>query len=137
MTAAPSMVCSRCNRLSAEAGTCSKCGTRLATRLSQERRGWVSFGASVFLIVFMSAVWVWVDGLLGANVRTDAALAQFEGRLNVAFALVVIAGVFGVANGWLMARSGIRNRILIFGLVIVFASALFVACSATGVYHPS
>ncbi len=131
------MVCQRCNGLGADAETCSKCGTRLATRQSQERRGWVSFGASVFLIVFMSAIWIWVDGLLAANARTDAALAQFEGRLNVAFALVVVAGAFGAANGWLMARSGIRNRVLIFGLVIVFVSALFVACGATGVYHPS
>jgi hypothetical protein len=138
MNAAPSMTCTRCNGLSSDAETCSKCGTRLKTLQSQQRRGWVALGAGVFLVVFMAAIWIWVDGLLAGNApgQRDAATAQFEGRINVAFALVVVAGMLGTINGWLMVRTGLRNRMLIFGLIIVFVSALFVACSASSGYRP-
>jgi hypothetical protein len=49
----------------------------------------------------------------------------------VAFALVILAGLLGIASGWLMARSGRRNRILIYTLVAVFAAAIFIAAGAS------
>jgi MFS family permease len=85
----------------------------------------------------MAAVWIWVDVLLAANGQSNAETAKFLGRLNVAFALVVIAGVFGVINGWLTAHSGRRNNLLLIGLVVAFVSGLFVACSATSGYQGS
>ncbi len=87
--------------------------------------------------MFVGAIAIWVDRLLSASglLQGDAATAQFTGRINVAFALLILGGVLGVANGWRMAHSGRRNRVLIFGLVIVFVSALFVACSASNAYR--
>jgi MFS family permease len=131
------MICTRCNKLSSDAEKCSTCGTRLKTLQSQQRRGWVAFGAGAFLVVFVGAIAIWVDRLLSTSglLQRDAATAQFTGRLNVAFALLIVGGVLGVANGWLMAHFGRRNRVLIFVLVIVFVSALFVACSASNAYR--
>jgi MFS family permease len=51
--------------------------------------------------------------------------------MDVALALVVVAGALGVVNGWLMAQTGRRNRLLIYALIGVFAAAVFVAASAT------
>jgi magnesium-transporting ATPase (P-type) len=135
MSTLPASICLRCNKPTGDTEKCSKCGTPLKSLASQQRRGWVSFSAGVFLVVFMAAIWIWVDGLLASAPR-DPGLAQFQGRLNIAFALIVIAGALGGINGWLMARTGIRNRVLIVGLIVVFISALFVACSASNAYHP-
>lgn len=131
------MICTRCNKLTTDVDKCSTCGTRLKTQQSQERRGWVALGAGGFLVVFVGAIWIWVDRLFAANGPSDAATATFIGRLNVTFALLVIGGALGVVNGWLMAHSGRRNTVLTLGLVVFFISALFVACSATNGYRGS
>ena len=137
MAIAASMVCTRCNKLTNDVDKCSTCGTRLKALQSQERRGWVAVWTGAFVVVVMAAVWIWVDVLLAANGQSDPATAKFVGRLNVAFAFVVIAGVLGVINGWLTAHSGRRNTWLLIGLVVAFVSGLFVACSATGGYQGS
>lgn len=131
------MICTRCNRRSNESEKCSKCGTRLATLASQQRRGWVAFGAGAFLVVFVAAVWVWIDRLFASSAITGdpAANAAFLGKLNVAFALIVISGVLGMINGWKMAQTGLRNNRLIFALVIVFAAALLLAFWASAGYQ--
>jgi MFS family permease len=84
----------------------------------------------------MGVVAIWVDRLLSANglLQRDATAAQFAGRINVAFALVIVAGILGIINGWTMAHSGRRNNVLVVGLLIVFVAALFVACSASRMY---
>jgi MFS family permease len=104
--------------------------------VNQQRRGWVALGSGVFLVVFMGAVAVWVDRLLSANglLQRDATAAQFAGRINVAFALIILAGVLGIINGAMMVRSGRRNNVLLFGLIVMFVAALFVACSASSMY---
>jgi len=104
--------------------------------VNQQRRGWIALGSGVFLVVFMGAVAVWVDGLLTAHglLQRDPKAAQFFGRINVAFALVIVAGVLGIFNGWSMAHAGRRNNLLVIGLVVVFVAALFVACSASNMY---
>jgi hypothetical protein len=139
MVATPSMICTRCNKLSTDADRCSKCNTRLKTLKSQQRRGWVALGAGGFLVVFMAAIAIWVDRLFAAQgmAQGDVAAAQFLGRINVAFALVIVAGILGIVNGWLMAHSGRRNLWLVVALVIAFVSALFIAGSASGGYHGS
>lgn len=131
------MVCQRCNKPSSDSDRCSTCGAPLKTLQSQQRRGWVAFGGGVFIVLFMGAIWIWVDQLVATKAQGDVATAQFLGPLNVAFALVVIAGILGVVNGWVMARTGVRNRALIFGLLIAFVSALFVAFTASNGYHGS
>jgi hypothetical protein len=130
------MICMRCNRMSGDAERCSKCGSRLRTLESQKTRGWVALGAAMFLAVFMSAVWVWVDRAFAAQGVTDAAATQFLGRMNVAFALVVLSGILGTANGWRMAHSGLRNTPLIVAMLSSFVAALVVAGSASAGYHP-
>ena len=94
-------------------------------------RGWVAFGAGVFLVGFAAAIWVWVDRLLATNGPQDVAAAQLAGRLNVAFGLLVISGVLGTINGWIMAHTGKRNTALIVAMVVIFATALFVAYNAS------
>jgi hypothetical protein len=123
------MICTRCNQLSSDADRCSTCGRPLSTLQSQQRRGWVAFGAGAFLVVLMGAIWIWVDRLLFA--QGDVAAAQLAGRLNVAFALIVVAGVLGVINGWITAHSGRTIRILVFGSVVLFIGALAIAWRAS------
>ncbi len=137
MNAAPPMICTRCRRPGGEAESCPTCGTRLKTLQGEQRRGWVAFGAGLFLIGVMIPIWIWVDVLVARNglAQRDVATAQYEGRINVAFALVVVAGVLGTINGWLMTRTGFRSRALVFGLVIVVISALVVAYSASSGYR--
>jgi len=94
-------------------------------------RGWVAFGAGVFLVIFAAAIWIWVDRLLLANGPADQATAQFAGKLNVAFGLIVISGILGTINGWVMAHSGQRNRALIVAMVLIFISAVFIAYNAS------
>lgn len=130
---APSMICTRCNKLSTDVDRCSKCGARLQTLQSARLRGWVALGAGAFLVVFMAAIWIWIDNLFSVRgiAATDESAAQFLGRINVAFALVVLAGVLGVINGWMMAHSGRRNLPLIVSLVLAFAAAVFIAAGAS------
>jgi hypothetical protein len=136
MAAVPGMICTRCNQLSTDAGRCSKCGARLQTLQSAKLRGWLALGAGAFLVVFMAAIWIWIDRLFASRgiAATDASAAQFLERINVAFALVVLAGILGVVNGWLMAHSGRRNLPLIVSLIVAFAAAVFIAAGASSGY---
>ena len=104
--------------------------------MNHRRRGWVAFGSGVFLVVFMGIVAIWVDRLLSANglLLRDATAAQFAGRMNVVFTLVIVAGVLGIINGWTMAHSGRQNKILVVGFIILVVAALFVGCSASRMY---
>lgn len=109
----------------------------MATLQSQQRRGWISFGAGVFLIVLVTAIWIWVDILLAGSAQRDAVEATFLGKLNVAFGLILVAGVLGTIQGWKMAKSGRRNVFLILAMVICFAAGLIVAVGASnGVQTP-
>jgi hypothetical protein len=103
----------------------------MATLQSQQRRGWISFGAGVFLIALTTGIWIWVDSLLAGGAQHDSAEAAFLGKLNVAFALLFIAGVLGTINGWRMAKSGQRSVVLILLMVVCFAAGLFVAFGAS------
>ena len=96
-------------------------------------------GAGVFLIVLMSAVWLWVANLLASHgsVDGDPATSQFIGRTYVAFALVEVCGVLGIINGIGQVRSGRRNRVLAFAMLVLFAAAIGVAATGAGAYHPS
>lgn len=136
-TTAPVMICTRCNRPSNDAERCAKCGTRLKTFESQKSRGWLALGAALFLALFMGAIWIWIDRLFAANGVSDPAALTYLGRINVAFALVVVSGILGTINGWMMAHSGRRNTPLIVALLACFIAALFIAGSASSSYHPA
>lgn len=133
------MICPRCNKPCTEAANCTKCGGRLQTLASAERRGWIAFGAGVFLIVFMGAIALWVDQLMAgsATAQADPGTPEFMRRLNVTFALIILAGVLGTINGWQMAHTGIRNRWLIYGMLLVFLAGLYIAYTASSGYHPT
>ena len=128
MTIGRAMFCPRCNKASSDTDKCTTCGTRLKTLESAKRRGWFAFGAGVFLVIFVSATWIWVDRLMAAS---GAAGGQFIGRLNVAFALIVLCGVLGMINGWFQGHSGRTNRAIAFGILIIFAIALYFAYTAS------
>jgi hypothetical protein len=129
MTIAPAMFCPRCNKPSSDTDKCTTCGTRLKTLESSKRRGWVAFGAGVFLVVFVSAVGLWVDRLMAG--QTAPGVAGFTGRLNVVFVLIVLCGFLGMFNGWRQAHCGRTNRVIAFGILIVFAIALYLAYTAS------
>jgi magnesium-transporting ATPase (P-type) len=132
MTIAPAMFCPRCNKPSGDTEKCTTCGTRLKTLESAKRRGWVAVGAGVFLVVFVSAVWIWVARLMAGQTAQGA--AGFIGRLNVVFALIVLCGALGMFNGWFQAHSGRTNRAIAFAILVVFAIALFLAYAASKAY---
>jgi MFS family permease len=131
------MVCLRCNKLSSDSERCSKCGTSLKTLESQRLRGWIAFGAAGFLAVFIAVIWIWVNHLFAANDVTDPGALAFLGKVNVAFGLIVIAGIIGMFNGWLMARTGRRNTVLVVALLLCFVAALCIAGAASSAYHPA
>ncbi len=137
-TTASAMICPRCNKGTTDTERCSICGTRLKSLASQQRRGWVALGAGAFLALFMGGIWIWIDRLFAANgmALRDPAAAQFLGRINVACALVVLSGLLGTANGWIMARSGRRNFTLMVAMLLVFIAALFVGFTASNAYQP-
>jgi MFS family permease len=103
----------------------------------QRRRGWLALVAGTFIVLFGGGVWVWIDRLFAGNsaALADPAAMKLLGRLNVTFALIVVAGLLGMANGWLMARTGRRNKVLVWALVIVFISALFTAVEGANAYR--
>lgn len=134
---APSMICTRCNKLSSDHDRCSVCGAQLKTLSSQKLRGWFALGAGAFLAIFMAAIWITIDRAFAAQgvATRDVAAAQFLNRINVAFALIVVAGVLGVINGWSMAHSGRRNLWLLVALLAAFLSALVIAGFASSSYR--
>ena len=127
------MFCPRCNKPSSDSEKCTTCGTRLKTLESAKRRGWAAFGAGVFLVVFVSAIWIWVDRLVAGKIAPGA--AGFIGRLNVVFVLIVFCGALGMFNGWGQAHCGRTNRAIAFGILVVFAVALFLAYAASNAFN--
>jgi hypothetical protein len=97
-----------------------------------KRRGWIALGAGAFIVLLMGSIWIWVDRLLAGNpsALADTSTAQTLGKLNVAFAMIVIAGVLGTVNGWLMTRTGERNKVLVWALVVIAIGGLFTAYHA-------
>jgi len=110
---------------------------RAMPRMNPRLRGWIAFGAGVFLALFMASVWIWIDRVMASSAPADAATAAFLGKINVACALVVVSGVLGAINGWMMARTGRRNVPLMVGVLLAFVIALVVAWSASNAYRPS
>lgn len=131
-------ICPRCNTTYAQGDTCSACGIALQNLDKVKRRGWVALFAGAFIVLLMGGVWVWVDRLLAGDAwQRDAATGAFAGRINVAFALVVVSGVIGIANGWMQASSGRRSLALSLAVIAVFAAAVFIAAGASALYNPS
>lgn len=102
----------------------------------RRRRGWVALSGGVLLVLLIVAVWIWIHRLLGSSPQYDEAAAQFLGKMNVAFGLIVLSGLLGMANGWIMAHSGRRNGLIEVGIVVAFGAGLIVAVLASGGYHP-
>jgi hypothetical protein len=127
------MFCPRCNNASSDRDKCTVCGTRLKTLESAKRRGWAAFGAGVFLVLFVSAIWIWVDRLIAG--QSDPGAATFIGRLNVVFGLIVLCGALGMVNGWFQAHCGRTNRALALGILVVFAIALYLAYTASNAFN--
>jgi hypothetical protein len=129
------MFCARCNKPSSDTGKCSTCGTRLKTLESAKRRGWIGFGAGVFLVIFPTAIAIWIDRLMSGQAAPGT--AGFIGRLNVAFVLIALSGALGMINGWLQGHSGRTNRAIVIATVVVFALAFFLAYTASSAYNPT
>src|SRR5579863_7543543 len=98
----------------------------------QRRRGRRAVIAGAFLIVVVSGVWVWLVRFFAGHsaAQADPSSMQMLGRLNVAYGLMVIAGLLGIANGWLMMQSGRGHKGLVLALVIVAIGAFVTAVFA-------
>ncbi|MGB8909991.1 MAG: hypothetical protein WCC84_14695 [Candidatus Cybelea sp.] len=88
------------------------------------------------MVVLIVAVSIWVNRLLGSSAQNDGSTAQFLAKMNVAFGLIAVSGLFGIANGWTMARLGRRNWPLVIGVIVTFAAGLVVAVVASSGYQP-
>jgi TRAP-type mannitol/chloroaromatic compound transport system permease small subunit len=100
-------------------------------------RGWIGLIAGVFLVVFMAAVWIWV-AMLAAHqgIAGEQSAQAFFGRTYLAFALVMVAGVLGIANGIWQIRLGRPNRVLVTTVLIVFLAALGTVFLNQNAQHP-
>jgi MFS family permease len=96
-------------------------------------RGWVAIVAGVFIVALMGGVWIFLLKLIAEN-RTSfsgAANAQFLGQVFTAFALIIIAGFGGIANGIIMLRTGRRSKILFALLIMCVLAAVVIIWLAT------
>lgn len=102
-----------------------------------KRAGRRALIAGIIIIVMMVGVWIWVDSIFAGNssALANPSAMQFLGKLNVSFALLVVAGVLGVVNGRFMLRTGQRNIPLIIAILVVFAIAIFTSWFAVDAYQ--
>ena len=96
-------------------------------------RGWVTLTAGGFIIVLISGIWLFIrrafaDGHLTVSTRDTA---TFLGQTFVAFALIFLCGVLGIANGVMQLRTGRRSVILNGAIIVLVGSALVVIWIAT------
>lgn len=96
------------------------------------KRGRLALYAGIFLVVFVCAVWIWLDRLFATNAGSfsDPASLRLIGHLNVAFGLLEVAGAIGIVNGAMTSRSGRPNVALVVILVILAIAALFTLMQA-------
>ena len=87
-------------------------------------RARVTLGAGVFIVVLMSAIWIWIVRLMAATPLPDPSYAQFLGKTYVAFAIIIVCGFLGIWNGVLQLRTGRQNLPLSLLIIVLFASAL-------------
>jgi hypothetical protein len=101
-------------------------------RRFSKRRGYVAVGAGVFIVVVMSAVWLWLAWLAGTHqLEMTPDFAVFLGKLYVGFALVIVCGVIGIVNGIFVVRNGRSNVALLVALIVIFLSALAIMYKAS------
>jgi hypothetical protein len=100
-------------------------------------RGWIGLIAGIFLVVFMAGVWIWVATLAAHNgIAGEESARAFFGRTYLTFALVMVAGVLGIANGVWQIRSGRPNRVLVTTILVVFLAALGTVLLNQNGQHP-
>jgi hypothetical protein len=95
-------------------------------------RGYVSMIAGAFIAALMSAVWifVWFQTTMHSTNGGTEENAAFFGRVYFGFAMIVVCGFLGIANGIWMIQQGKPNRAYIFSIVILFIAACIVLIQA-------
>jgi hypothetical protein len=108
-------------------------------RRFSKRRGYVAVGAGVFIVVVMAGVWLWLAWLFATNPSsaTSPGFPEFLGKLYIGFALVIVCGVIGIANGILVVRNGRSNIPLLVAMIVIFLSALVIMYRASQALPPS
>ena len=88
-------------------------------------RGYVSVIAGAFIALLMSAVWafVWLQTATHSMNGGSEENAVFFGRVYFGFAIIIVCGFLGVANGVWMIQKGKPNRALIISIVVLFIAA--------------
>jgi len=97
-----------------------------------KRRGLIALFAGSFIVVLVGVLWIWIDRLVvGGTAVADPSDLQVLGKLNVAFPLILVAGILVIANGWVMLRTGKSNRALAWAVIIVFLVGVFLGFGAS------
>jgi hypothetical protein len=98
---------------------------KTAARVSRVQ-AWVAVCAGVFIVVLMTGTWFFVAKVAAENQigRHNAGDAAFLGQVFTAFALIIVSGFLGIANGIGQLRTGRRNLGLTIATFVVFLAAL-------------
>ena len=89
-------------------------------------RAWVVVCSGVFIVVLMTGTWFFVAKVAADNQigRHNADDVGFLGQVFTAFALIIVSGFLGIANGIGQLRTGRRNMGLTIATFVVFLAAL-------------
>ena len=104
---------------------------------SMRRRGWAALIAGAFMVVLIVGLWVFILRLLAdpTVVPRDPHYADFLGKLFVAFALIILSGLLGIASGAIQIRTGRQSRGLTIAVLVVFLAAFGTVMLAVSGQH--
>jgi hypothetical protein len=95
---------------------CPECGWAMRSPRNIRVRGWVLIGVGLFLVLLMGTV-AWHVAPAMLNPGKEAGGMRFDGTPELAelalaiFALVILFGLFSIANGLYMIVNGRPNRL--------------------------
>jgi hypothetical protein len=101
------------------------------TRPISKSRGILAISAGIFVIVLMSAVWIFVAHLVATHAVEMEGSREFFGRLYLAFGMIVFCGILGTINGFLALRTGSTNGYLVALVLVIFGAALYIMYEAS------
>ncbi len=114
-------VCFKCHfeAETADGQACPRCGKPLYSEKNLRTRGWVLLGLGLFLVAFMSAITLFVTGLIYKSANDAATSAKIESEMHLfvlmylVFGGVIAAGLTSLAMGVWQIVFGRRNRWLV------------------------
>ena len=129
-------VCFKCHfETESSGGACPRCGKPLYSEKNIRTRGWVLIGCGLFLAGFMSAITLFVTGLIYNSTNDAAMRAKLESEMHLfvlmylVFGGVIAAGLTALAMGVWQIVFGRRNRLLVWLFMALVTAAITVGVS--------